>query len=330
MNLRKLGSSGLEISPIGFGAWEIGGDRNATGNLGAADDRESIAAIHRAIDYGVNWIDTAPGYGCGHSEEVVGRAIHGMQSPPFVFTKCGFIWASDRQMINNIEPRSIRDEIESSLRRLGFGAIDLYQIHWVEPENDPLIEDAWATLVELKDEGKVAHIGISNFDVPQLERIARLGPVESLQPPYSLLERNIETSILPYCAGKGIGVIVYSPLQTGLLGGSLTRTRAESMPAEDARRSDPNFQEPLLTRNLERVERLRRLAERWGTTTARTAVAWTLRQTAVSGAIVGFRTPEQVDSLLTEELHELDQARLSEIDQIGWTNMLKVREASDV
>jgi len=318
MEFRKLGNTGLEISGVGFGAWEIAGTDNASGNLGPADDRQSVAAIREALSLGVNWIDTAPGYGCGHSEEVVGRAIGGMRDRPLIFTKCGFVWASDRVMVNNIEPASIRAEVDASLRRLRIDVIDLYQIHWVEPENDPRIEDAWGTMLELQREGKVAHVGVSNFTVGQLERAQAIGAVETLQPPYSLLAREVEADLLPYCGSHGIGVIVYSPLQTGLLGGSFTRERAESLDALDARRSDPNFEEPHLSRNLERIGHLRRLTDRWGTTVARAAVAWVLRSGVISAAIVGFRSPEQVDSLLEPGLPVLTQTEIEEIERIGW------------
>ncbi len=318
MESRQLGRTGLQISVVGFGAWAIGGTRNSTGNLGPVDDSEAIAAIHRALELGVNWIDTAPGYGAGHSEEIVGRALDGLTERPLVFTKCGFVWGSDLAMQNRIDAASIRTEVDSSLRRLRVERIDLYQIHWVEPENDPQIEDAWRCLVELKQEGKVAHIGVSNFDVSQLNRIRPSGAVETLQPPYSLLERGIESEILPYCAQHQIGVIVYSPMQTGLLSGAMSRERVESLPADDARRSDPNFLEPRLSQNLTRVERLNGLADDWGRTAAGLAVAWTLRDPRVNGAIVGFRRPAQVDAVLGTALPDLGATELEAVEAIEW------------
>jgi aryl-alcohol dehydrogenase-like predicted oxidoreductase len=318
MESRQLGTTGLRISVVGFGAWAIGGTRNSTGNLGPVDDAEAIASIHHALERGVNWIDTAPGYGAGHSEEIVGRALHGRTERPLVFTKCGFVWGSDLAMQNRIDAASIRAEVDASLRRLRVERIDLYQIHWVEPENDPQIEDAWHCLNALKQAGKVAHIGVSNFDVGQLERLWPIGPVETLQPPYSLLERGIEPEILPYCAQHQVGVIVYSPMQTGLLTGGMTRERVAAMPADDARLSDPNFTEPRLSINLTRVERLKALADAWGTTAAHLSVAWALRDSGVSGAIVGFRRPAQVKAVLGAPLPHMGWTRLAAIEAIGW------------
>ena len=310
--------TGLQISPVGFGGWAIGGDRNATGSLGPSDDREAVTAIRRALEFGVNWIDTAPGYGAGHSEELVGQAINGLAERPFIFTKCGFVWDARFAMVNVITAASIRYEVEQSLRRLGVEAIDLYQIHWVEPENDSLIEEAWATLADLKAAGKVRHVGVSNFDVGQLKRAGAIARVETLQPPYSLLDRGIETEILPYCAENDIGVVVYSPMQSGLLSGAMTRKRVEQMPPDDARLSDPNFVGPRLDHNLQRVDRLRQLVESWAWTPGEAAVAWTLRRSEVSGAIVGFRCPAQVDGVLSRGHLELDDERVAAVEAIGW------------
>ena len=258
---RTLGRSGLGITPVGFGAWAIGGDRNASGHWGPVDDDESIGAIHAALDAGVNWIDTAPAYGLGHSEEVVARAIRGLAEPPLVFTKCGIVWDDNDEVSVNISPRSLRAGLEASLVRLGIETIDLYQIHWVEPENDADIETAWETLAQLKQAGKLRHIGVSNFTVAQLERCEAISPVETLQPPYSMLERAIEDELLQYCERHDLGVVAYSPMQSGLLSGRMTRERVEALPPGDARREDPNFDEPLLTRNLELVERIRELGK---------------------------------------------------------------------
>lgn len=316
---RRLGATDLEISPIGFGGWAIGGDRNATGSLGPSDDREAVAAIHRALELGVNWIDTAPGYGAGHSEELVGKAIGGSAERPFLFTKCGFVWDERFALKNVITAESIRSEVEQSLRRLNVETIDLYQIHWVEPELDSGIEEAWATLADLKREGKVRHIGVSNFDVAQLDRAGAIERVETLQPPYSLLTRGIETEILPYCRKAHIGVVVYSPMQSGLLTGAMTRKRIQAMPADDARIiDDPNFLEPKLEANLQRVERLSRLAKDWGWTPGEIAIAWTLRRPDVQGAIVGFRRPDQVDGVLGRSHVRLDAEQLKAVEGIGW------------
>jgi aryl-alcohol dehydrogenase-like predicted oxidoreductase len=298
MERRLLGTTGMEISVVGFGAWAIGGPGVAAGHLGPADDGESVGAIHRALELGVDWIDTAPGYGLGHSEEVVGRAIAKLNERPHVFTKCGFVWDETGALTVTLAPHSLRNEVEQSLRRLGVEAIDLYQIHWLEPENDPEIEEGWATLADLKREGKLRHIGVSNFTIEQLERAKRIAPVETVQPPYSLVERSAEPELLPYCLREQIGVIVYSPMQTGLLTGAMTRERIDSLPEKDVRRLDPNFQEPLLSRNLEVVERLQEIAARRGVPAGRLAVAWTLRHPAVTAAIVGFRRPGQVSELL--------------------------------
>jgi aryl-alcohol dehydrogenase-like predicted oxidoreductase len=310
---RRLGASGLNISIVGFGAWPIAGEANATGNLGPADDDESIAAIHRSLELGVNWIDTAPGYGCGHSEDVIGRALRGMRDPPYVFTKCGFVWGEDRKMRLSLEAASIRAEIEQSLGRLGVEAVDLYQIHWIEPEVDPDIEQAWTTLAELRREGKVRHIGVSNFDVPQIRRAQAIAAVETLQPPYSLLERSAETEILPFCGAQDIGVIVYSPMQSGLLTGSMTAQRVASLPSSDARLFDPNFVEPRLSQNLAVADALRRIADRLGRPCGELAIAWTLAHAAVTGAIVGFRRPSQVDGILAGTSLQLTPDELVEV-----------------
>jgi len=325
MEFRRLGETVMNLSIIGFGAWAIGGKRNATGwwELGPADDALSLAAIHRAIDRGVNWIDTAPGYGLGHSEEIIGKSIRGMHDRPYVFTKCGYVWSDDRVVTNNISTASIGKEVDDSLRRLGLDSIDLYQIHGVSPENDHLIDQAWEALFRLKEQGKVVHIGVSNFNVARLQRIQSIAAVETLQASYSLLDRSIEDETLPYCQRRNIGTIAYSPMQTGLLSGSITRTRMDAMASDDARRFNPNFKEPLLTVNLGRVERLRHLATEWNTDPGHIAVAWTLRSTLVTGAIVGFKSPAQVDEMMADEYFELSDAQLDAIEAIGWTDFVE-------
>jgi aryl-alcohol dehydrogenase-like predicted oxidoreductase len=295
LNTAELGSTGLEITRIGFGAWAIGGGDWEYG-WGAQEDDESIAAIHRALERGVNWIDTAAAYGFGHSEEVVGRALEGVADRPYVFTKCSLLEGPDRTVVHSLERNSVLREAEASLERLRVDAIDLYQIHWPDPE--PQIEEGWSALAELKEQGMVRHIGVSNFSVKQLRRIQQIAPVETLQPPYSLVEREAEEELLPFAEREGIGVIVYSPMGSGLLTGRMTRERVENMPDNDWRKRDPSFQEPELSRHLELVERLEEVAARHRTIAGAVAVAWTLRNPAVDGAIVGFRRPDQVDPIL--------------------------------
>jgi aryl-alcohol dehydrogenase-like predicted oxidoreductase len=298
-----LGSTGLEITRIGFGAWAIGGGDWEFG-WGAQEDEESIAAIHRALEQGVNWIDTAAAYGFGHSEEVVGRALGGVADRPHVFTKCSLLEGPDRTVVHSLERDSVMREAEASLERLRADAIDLYQIHWPDPDQD--IEEGWSALVELKEQGMVRHIGVSNFSVEQLRRIQQIAPVETLQPPYSLIEREAEEELLPFAEHEDIGVIVYSPMGSGLLSGRMTRERIEAMPDNDWRKRDASFQEPELSRHLELVERLRAVAERHDTTPGAVAVAWTLQNPAVDGAIVGFRRADQVDAILAGADLELE------------------------
>jgi aryl-alcohol dehydrogenase-like predicted oxidoreductase len=305
----QLGDTGLEITPVGFGAWALGGGGWEFG-WGPQDDDESIAAIHRALEIGINWIDTAAAYGFGHSEEVVGRALEGLAERPYVFTKCSLLDDGRRNVVHSLKRDSILREVDDSLRRLRVDAIDLYQIHWPNPEAD--IEEGWSTLAELKAEGIVRHIGVSNFDAEQLRRIQQIAPVETLQPPYSLIERKVER-ILPFVKREGIGVIVYSPMGSGLLTGRMTRERIEGLPDDDWRKTDDRFREPQVWRHLAAVDRLKAVAERHGSSPGAVAIAWTLRNPAVDGAIVGFRRPEQVESLrdaLSLELDDEDVAGL--------------------
>jgi aryl-alcohol dehydrogenase-like predicted oxidoreductase len=307
---KALATTGLEISRVGFGAWAIGGGGYDWG-WGSQEDEDSIAAIHRALELGVNWIDTAAQYGFGHSEEVVGRALAGLVERPYVFTKGGQPEGPNRTTLQTLRRDSLRREVEGSLGRLGLDAVDLYQIHWPSPDEE--IEEGWSALVELRDEGLVRHIGVSNFDVEQLRRAQAIAPVETLQPPYSLLDREIEKEILPFAESEAIGVIVYSPMASGLLSGSMTRERIESLPEDDWRRRSERFREPQLSRNLELVERLRQVAERIGVSPGAVAVAWTLRHPAVDGAIAGFRRSDQVDPIVAAanlELSEEDAATI--------------------
>jgi aryl-alcohol dehydrogenase-like predicted oxidoreductase len=295
MQMRPLGSTGLSITPIGVGAWAMGGGGWAY-SLGPQDDHDSIGAIQSAIEAGINWIDTAPVYGLGHSEEVVARALEGIAPRPLVFTKCGMIWNERGEVRRCLKAESIRREIEASLRRLRAESIDLCQIHWPDPDRD--IEEAWSTLVELKREGKVRHIGVSNFSVRQLKRIGRLGPVATIQPPYSLLNRRAEESILPYAGKNGIGVISYSPMKSGLLSGLMTRERVANFPSDDLRRKMPEYQEPCLSRNLELAETLKKIGLRQGFSAGQVAISWVLRNPAITGAIAGIRSRFQLKEIL--------------------------------
>jgi aryl-alcohol dehydrogenase-like predicted oxidoreductase len=290
-----LGGTGLEITRVGLGAWAIGGGGYDWG-WGTQDDQDSIAAIHRALELGVNWIDTAAQYGFGHSEQVVGRALEGLADRPYVFTKGGQPEGPNRTTIQSLRRDSLRRELEGSLSRLGLDAVDLYQIHWPLP--DEQIEEGWSALVELKDEELVRHIGVSNFSVEQLRRIQQIAPVETLQPPYSLIARDAEKEILPFAEREGIGVIVYSPMGSGLLTGAMTRERLAALPDDDWRKRDPRFREPHLSEDLALIERMRTVADRHGASVGAVAVAWTLLNPAVDGAIVGFRRPDQVDPIV--------------------------------
>jgi len=309
----QLGRTGLQITRVGFGAWAIGGGGWEFG-WGPQEDDQSVAAIHRALDQGVNWIDTAAAYGFGHSEEIVGRALQGLTERPLVFTKASLLEGPDRRVVHSLKRDSLLREAESSLARLGVDAIDLYQIHWPIPEAD--IEEGWSALAELKEQGLVRHIGVSNFDVEQLERIRRIAPVETLQPQYSLIERDSEEEIFPFVEREGIGVIVYSPMGSGLLTGGMTRERIAKMPDDDWRKNDQRFQEPQLTRNLGLVDRLEGLADVHDTTPGAVAVAWTLHNPAVDGAIVGFRSPNQVDPILAAASLELSDEEIDEIEGV--------------
>jgi len=310
MRTVTFGRTGLEITPVGFGAWAIGGSNWAFG-WGEQDDDESVSAIQRALELGINWVDTAAQYGLGHSEEVVRRAVEGVEPRPLIFTKGGQPEGPNRTSYQSLRRDSLRRECESSLERLGIDAIDLYQIHWPIPDDE--VEEGWSTLAELKEEGLVRHIGASNFSVGQLERAESISPVEALQPPYSLLDREVEAEILPYCEEHGTGVIVYSPMSSGLLTGRMTRERIASLPDDDWRRQSARFREPELSRALELVERVKAVAERHGVSPGAVAVAWTLRHPAVDGAIVGFRRPDQVDPIVVAADLELSDDDVAEI-----------------
>jgi aryl-alcohol dehydrogenase-like predicted oxidoreductase len=294
MTNKKLGNSDLEITSIGIGSWAIGGAGWQFG-WGAQDDAESISAIRAGLERGINWIDTAAVYGLGHSEEIVAKAVKDSGTHPYIFTKCGRKGREDGSIYGEIKAASVRQECEDSLRRLGVDTIDLYQMHWPDPDAD--IEEGWAEMAKLQKEGKVRWIGVSNFNVEQMKRAQAIAPITSLQPPYSLVRRGIEHEILPYAEAQGIGVIVYSPMGAGLLSGKMTRERAASLPDDDWRHRNIEFQEPKLSRNLELVELLRKVGKCHGRTPGEVAIAWTLKHPAVTAAIVGIRRPDQVNGI---------------------------------
>jgi aryl-alcohol dehydrogenase-like predicted oxidoreductase len=311
METKPLGNSGLFITPIGFGAWAIGGGGWEFA-WGGQDDTDSIAAIRRALDAGINWIDTAAVYGLGHSEEIVARALEGVHDRPYLFTKCSMVWNQHREIGHSLRAESIRRECEASLRRLRVETIDLYQIHWPDPDED--IEEGWAALAQLQREGKVRYIGVSNFNVAQMKRAQAIAPITSLQPRYSLLHRDIEAEILPFAARQNIGVIAYSPMASGLLTGAMTPERIANLPADDWRKRHPDFQEPQLHRNLMLVRLLRHIGRTHGRMPAEVAVAWVLHNPAVTGAIVGARRPDQVQGVIGAAEFRLSPREVAEID----------------
>jgi aryl-alcohol dehydrogenase-like predicted oxidoreductase len=314
MHTQKLGNSDLYITPVGFGAWAIGGSGWEFA-WGPQEDADSIAAIHRALELGVNWIDTAAAYGMGHSEEVVARALATWSGPrPYVFTKCGLRGDERGQVYKVLKADSIRRECEDSLRRLRVEVIDLYQIHWPAGSTTET-DEGWDMMAQLQREGKVRWIGVSNFDVEQLQRAQAIAPITSLQPPYSLVRREIQAEILPFCQREGMGVIVYSPMASGLLTGAMTRERAANLAKDDWRRRDPEFNEPKLSQNLALVERLRAVGARHGRSPGEVAIAWTLRHPAVTGAIVGARSAKQVEGVMGAGDFRLSEEEIAAIER---------------
>jgi aryl-alcohol dehydrogenase-like predicted oxidoreductase len=311
----------MKITRIGIGAWAIGGGSWEFG-WGPQDDAESVAAIRAGLDRGINWIDTAAAYGLGHSETLVAQAIKGLATRPYVFTKCSLVWDEFGKIGHSLSADSIRREAEASLQRLGVDTIDLYQIHWPawnghsENASPGSIEEAVGAMVKLKAEGKIRHIGVSNFNARQMQRAAHVAPIVSLQPPYSLLSTEVEASTLPYARQNNIGVIVYSPMASGLLSGAMTRERIAAFPQDDWRKHNPNFQEPLLSRNLQLVETLRAIGKRHGATPGEAAIAWTLRNPAVTGAIVGVRSAQQVSGIAGAADIRLSAEDMLEIEQV--------------
>lgn len=313
MQTRQLGNSDLQITPLGIGAWAMGGAGWAFAWSGQ-DDNESIAAIHAALDAGMNWIDTAAVYGLGHSEEVVAKALAGRGQKPYVFTKCARVWDENRQIGKSLKADSVRRECEASLRRLNVDTIDLYQIHWPEPDEE--VEEGWATLAKLKEEGKVRWIGVSNFNAEQLCRAQKIAPITSLQPPYSLIRREVEAEVLPFCAVHNVGVIAYSPMGSGLLTGAMTRERVETLPEDDWRRRSPQFQEPLLTRNLNIAGKLKEIAARHDRLAGEAALAWVLHHSVITGAIVGVRSADQVRGIIGGMEFRLSAEEITEIESL--------------
>src|ERR1700722_1496498 len=320
MTLRMLGKTDLRITPIGIGAWAIGGGEWEFA-WGAQNDAQSVAAIHAGLDRGLNWIDTAAVYGLGHSESVVGSAVRDLKIRPHIFTKCSLVWDGSGNISHNLQAHSIRREAEASLKRLGIDSIDLYQIHWPAWKGGPesaspgSIEEAVGAMAKLRDEGKIRHIGVSNFSAEQMERAQKVAPIASLQPQYSLLARDAEDSVLPYALNRKIGVIVYSPMGSGMLSGAMTRERIASMPIDDWRKGSANFQEPLLSRNLRLVEKLRAVGGRYNATPGEIAIAWALRNPAVTGAIVGVRSAQQVSGIAGAADVKLSPNDILEIEQ---------------
>jgi aryl-alcohol dehydrogenase-like predicted oxidoreductase len=314
MQTRKLGNSNLNITPVGLGAWAIGGSGWEFA-WGSQNDNDSVAAIHRALELGVNWIDTAAIYGLGHSEEVVGRALKDWRGPkPYIFTKCGLRGNAKGEVQKVLSADSIRGEVEDSLRRLSADVIDLYQIHWPPDPDSSALEEGFSTLANLKREGKVRWIGVSNFDVQQLRRAQAIAAVTSLQPRYSLVHREVEDEVLPYCLREGIGVIVYSPMASGLLTGAMTRERATRLPKDDWRRNHPDFTEPSLSRNLALVDRLHEIGQRYNRLAGEVAVAWTLHNPAVTGAIVGARNARQAERAMRAGELRLTEEEVNQIE----------------
>ena len=305
---KKLGNSDMQLSPIGFGSWAVGGG-DWQFSWGPQDDNDSIAAIHKALELGINWIDTAAVYGLGHSEEVVARALKTTSHKPYIFTKCGLVWGEKREASNDL--KQIRREAEDSLRRLGVDTIDLYQVHWPKPEEE--IEEAWGVMADLQKQGKVRWIGVSNFSVEQMERVGKIAPITSNQPPYSMLNRAVEPAILPYCQKNNIGVINYAPMHSGLLTGAMTKERVANLTSDDFRRKAKNYQEPLLSRNLAVADFLSTIGKKHNVSAGVVAIAWTLHHPAITAAIVGGRNAKQVEGVIPAATFRLSEEEFAEI-----------------
>ena len=319
METRKLGNSDLQITRVGFGAWAIGGPGWEFA-WGPQDDSDSIAAIHAALEIGVNWVDTAAVYGMGHSEEIVASALKSWRGArPYIFTKCVLRWDAQGKITPNHSAASIRQECEDSLRRLQIDSIDLYQMHWPPRDPGPALEEAWTAMHELQRAGKVRWIGVSNFDVAQTRRAQGIAPITSNQPPYSIVRRAVEAEVLPYCQQQGIGTISYAPMASGLLSGGMTRERAAALPVDDFRSRNPEFRDPRLTKNLQLVERLRRVGARHDRGPGEVAIAWVLRHPAITGAIVGARNAQQAKSIMRAGDLKLSAEEIAEIETAAAT-----------
>jgi aryl-alcohol dehydrogenase-like predicted oxidoreductase len=312
MQKRKLGNTDLELTTVGLGTWAIGGTWQF--GWGPQDDDEAVAAILSALELGINWIDTAPAYGNGHSEQLIAKALKKAGRKPIIATKCGILWNEKKEKVTCLKKDSIRNECHNSLKRLGVDVIDLYQMHWPDPDED--VEGAWEEMVRLADEGKVRYLGVSNFNVEQIKRLQKIRPVNSLQPPYSMLHREAEDELLDYCARNNIGVIAYSPMQRGLLTGKFSAERLAGLPIDDHRRRNPDFHEPRFSATLELVERLKKIAERNGKTCAQLAVSWVLRRPEITAAIVGARRPEQIKETAAAGDWDLSQEDIAEIEDL--------------
>jgi len=312
MQMRQLGYTDLKLTTVGLGTWAMGGPWQF--GWGPQDDDEAIAAIPAALDTGINWIDTAPVYGLGHSEELVGKALEATSQKPIIATKCSLLWNEKKEKVNCLKAQSIRDECHASLKRLGIETIDLYQIHWPEPDED--IEQAWKEMAKLVQEGKIRFLGVSNFNVSQIKRIQKIHPVASLQPPYSMLHREVEDELLDFCAQNNIGVVAYSPMQRGLLTGNFSQERLADLPLDDHRRRNPDFHEPQFTATLELVEHLKEIAERNGKTLAQLSISWVLRRPEVTAAIVGARRPEQIRETAPASDWNLSKEDIEQIEQL--------------
>jgi len=312
MQKRRLGNTDLEFTTVGLGTWAMGGPWQY--GWGPQDDDEAIGAILAALEAGINWIDTAPAYGLGHSEELIGQALKQVDETPLIATKCGILWNEKKEKVSCLKRQSIRDECHASLKRLGIDVIDLYQMHWPDPDED--LEEAWEEMARLLDEGKVRYLGASNFTVEQIERVQKIHPAVSLQPPYSMLHREVEDELLDYCGQNKIGVVAYSPIQRGLLTGKFDRARFEALAPDDHRRMSSDFLEPEFSATLELVEDLKKIAERNGRTCAHLAISWVLRRSEVTAAIVGARRPSQIIETAPAADWDLSEKDIEEIEQL--------------
>jgi aryl-alcohol dehydrogenase-like predicted oxidoreductase len=312
MQTRKLGFTDLELTTVGLGTWAMGGPWLY--GWGPQDDDEAVGAVRTALEKGINWVDTAPIYGLGHSEELVGKALKQTSQKPLIATKCGLLWSGQNHRIPCLKAKSIREECHTSLKKLGVDVIDLYQMHWPQPQED--VEEGWEEMAKLAEEGKVRYIGVSNYNVEQLKRIQKIAPVASLQPPYSMLHREAEDELFGYCEENNIGVVAYSPMQRGLLTGKFSQERLAALALDDHRRKNPDFQEPQFTATLQFVDELRPIAERNGRTLAQLAISWVLRRPEVTAAIVGARRPEQIVETAPASDWDLSREDIDEIERL--------------